>query len=50
MFNSLEPIKADPILGLLALYREDTSTQKMDLGLGIYKDESGETPVMSAVK
>ena len=50
MFNSLEPIKADPILGLLALYREDTSTQKMDLGIGIYKDESGETPVMSAVK
>lgn len=50
MFNSLEPIKADPILGLLALYREDTNTRKMDLGIGIYKDESGETPVMSAVK
>ena len=50
MFNTLKPMSADPILGLLALYLEDHNTHNIDLGIGIYKDESGETPVMSAVK
>ena len=50
MFNTLKPMSADPILGLLAFYREDHHTHQIDLGIGIYKDESGETPVMSAVK
>ncbi|MDT8428458.1 MAG: amino acid aminotransferase [Pseudomonadales bacterium] len=50
MFQSLRPLTADPILGLMAAYRADTNPAKIDLGVGVYKDEAGNTPVMSAVK
>lgn len=50
MFDSLNPLPADPILGLMAAFRVDTSPQKIDLGVGVYKDEQGNTPVMRAVK
>lgn len=46
---SLEPRPADALLGLMAAYREDSRPGKIDLGVGIYKDEDGRTPVMSAV-
>ncbi len=50
MFQSLSPLAADPILGLMALYRADQNPLKVDLGVGVYKDEQGNTPVMTAVK
>lgn len=50
MFQSLSALPADPILGLMASYRADTNPKKIDLGIGVYKDESGHTPVMSAIK
>lgn len=50
MFENLELLPADPILGLLAAYRDDPNPLKVDLGIGVYKDESGDTPIMSAVK
>ncbi|GIU17166.1 MULTISPECIES: amino acid aminotransferase [unclassified Shewanella] len=50
MFNKLTAMPADPILGLLTKYREDTQPQKVDLGVGVYKDESGHTPILSCVK
>lgn len=50
MFQSLQAIPADPILGLVASYRADNSPNKIDLGIGVYKNESGDTPIMSAVK
>ena len=50
MFETLKPLPADPILGLSAAYREDPSGDKIDLGVGVYKDESGATPIMAAVK
>lgn len=50
MFDSLNPLPADPILGLMATHRVDTNPQKIDLGVGVYKDEHGNTPVMRAVK
>lgn len=50
MFQSLEPLPADPILGLMAAYRADTNPMKIDLGIGVYKDEHGNTPVMASVK
>ncbi len=50
MFQSLETLPADPILGLMAAYRADENPKKIDLGIGVYKDENGNTPVMSAVK
>ncbi|SET41618.1 amino acid aminotransferase [Thalassotalea agarivorans] len=50
MFGSLQALPADPILGLLAKYREDTNPQKIDLGVGVYKDESGHTAILDCVK
>lgn len=50
MFQSLNPLPADPILGLMAAYRADSNPKKIDLGIGVYKDENGDTPIMSAVK
>jgi len=50
MFQSIERRPPDPILGLSAAYKSDTNPKKVDLGVGIYKDEQGNCPVMSAVK
>lgn len=49
MFEVLPQLPADPILGLSAAYREDTNPNKIDLGVGVYKDEQGNTPIVSAV-
>jgi aspartate aminotransferase len=50
MFQSLNSLPADPILGLMAAYRADPNPLKVDLGIGVYKDEKGNTTVMTAVK
>ena len=50
MFELLDAPKPDAILALMAAFREDARTDKLDLGVGIYKDASGATPVMSAVR
>ncbi len=50
MFGSLKAQPADPILGLLAKYREDANPQKIDLGVGVYKDEAGHTAILDCVK
>jgi len=50
MFDALRPLPADPILGLIATHRDDSNPRKIDLGVGVYKDEQGNTPVMRAVK
>lgn len=50
MFQALSPIPPDPILGLSAAYRADTNPKKVDLGVGVYKDAAGNTPVMRSVK
>jgi len=50
MFQSLQALPADPILGLMAAYRADNNPKKIDLGVGVYKDPAGNTPVMTAVK
>ena len=50
MFESLQPLPPDPILGLNAAFKADTNPKKVDLGIGVYKDEEGNTPVMRAVK
>ncbi len=50
MFQSLQALPADPILGLMAAYRADDNPKKIDLGVGVYKDANGNTPVMQAVK
>jgi aspartate aminotransferase len=50
MFQAIERRPPDPILGLTAAYKKDTNPNKVDLGVGVYKDEAGNTPVMTAVK
>lgn len=43
-------LPADPILGLMALYRADTNPRKVDLGVGVYRNAAGETPVLQSVR
>jgi aspartate aminotransferase len=50
MLHNLKAQPADKILALMAAYREDPRDTKVDLGVGVYKDASGNTPVMRAVK
>ncbi|MDF3414717.1 aspartate/tyrosine/aromatic aminotransferase [Sulfitobacter sp. M57] len=50
MFETLQSQPADKILALMQMYKEDTRTTKVDLGVGVYKDATGLTPVMRAVK
>lgn len=50
MFANLKEQPADKILALMAAFRADERTNKVDLGVGVYKDASGNTPVMRAVK
>jgi len=50
MFNVLQTLPPDPILGLTTAFKADPRTRKIDLGVGVYKDEQGHTPVMAAVK
>ncbi|WGS00478.1 aspartate/tyrosine/aromatic aminotransferase [Bradyrhizobium sp. ISRA443] len=50
MFEQLDVAPPDKILALIDLYRADTRTQKVDLGVGVYKDRDGKTPIMRAVR
>jgi aromatic-amino-acid transaminase len=50
MFETLQPQPADKILALMAQYRADPRATKIDLGVGVYKDATGLTPVMRAIK
>ncbi len=50
MLESLELAPPDKILSLMALYRDDPRAQKIDLGVGVYKDVAGATPVLGAVR
>ena len=50
MFQTLDVPPVDPILGLIAAFRNDPSPDKVDLGVGVYRDERGLTTVLEAVK
>ena len=50
MFENLPLLPPDPILGLMVAYREDPNPNKIDLGVGVYKTERGDTPVLESVK
>ena len=47
---NLEMLPPDPLLGLMAEFRRDARPAKIDLGVGVYRDDDGHTPVMKAVK
>jgi aspartate aminotransferase/aromatic-amino-acid transaminase len=48
-FSDLQALPPDALLGLMTAYREDKRAEKYDLGVGVYKDDQGNTPVLSAV-
>ena len=50
MFETLEQLPPDAIIGLIAEYKNDTRDDKIDLGIGVYRDAEGNTPVLSSVK
>jgi aspartate aminotransferase len=50
VFDSLEQLPPDAIIGIMALFRADPSPSKVDLSVGVYQDESGKTPILECVK
>lgn len=50
MFEKITAAPADPILGLADSFRSDPRENKINLGIGVYKDETGKTPVLTTVK
>lgn len=50
MLTNLKPLPADKILMLMQEYASDPRDTKIDLGVGVYKDATGHTPIMRAIK
>lgn len=50
MFESVTPLPADPLLGLMVAFAQDDNPNKVDLGVGVYRDSQGNTPIFSSVK
>lgn len=50
MWKNVEPAPPDSILGLTEAFRNDPSPDKVNLGVGVYKDDQGLTPVLECVK
>lgn len=50
MFETLTPAQPDKILALIDLFRDDPRSEKVDLGVGVYKDAAGRTPVFGAIR
>jgi aromatic-amino-acid transaminase len=49
-FSLSNSIAADPVLALMERFRADRRPRKIDLGVGVYRDEHGATPILAAVK
>jgi aspartate aminotransferase len=49
MFEQLKAIPPDPILGIIAAHAADPNPKKIDLGIGVYRDDSGNTPMLDCV-
>src|SRR3984957_9910322 len=50
LFQRLKQLSPDSILGLMAKFRADPSSSKVDLGVGVYRDLSGNTPILASVR
>lgn len=50
MFEKINAIQPDPILGIIAAHAADPNPKKIDLGIGVYRDESGNTPILDCVR
>jgi aromatic-amino-acid transaminase len=49
MFSNIPPYAGDPILGLIGAFERDPRADKVNLGVGIYQDESGKVPLLPSV-
>jgi aspartate aminotransferase len=49
MLDKLQAIAPDPILGILSAFVKDPNPDKIDLGVGVYRDERGQTPMLQSV-
>ena len=50
MFDRLEMAPPDAILGLTEAFKQDPNPQKINLGVGVYKDANNDTPILTSVK
>jgi aspartate/tyrosine/aromatic aminotransferase len=50
MFEAVQAAPPDPILGLTEAFKEDAHPGKVNLGVGVYMDDAGKTPILRAVK
>jgi len=50
MWKNIEAAPADSILGLTEAFKKETNPRKVNLGVGVYKDDAGNTPVLKSVK
>jgi aspartate/tyrosine/aromatic aminotransferase len=50
LFESLELLPPDAIISLIAEYHDDPREPKVDLGIGVYRNAAGATPVLDVVK
>lgn len=50
MFQNIQAAPPDSILGLTEAWKNDPNPKKVNLGVGVYKDESGNTPILASVK
>lgn len=50
MFEDVSPVPPDPLLGIMAEFAQDPNPNKVDLGVGEYKQEDGLTPIFECVK
>ena len=50
IFKNLQQQPPDKILALITAFKEDPRDQKLDLGVGVYKDPTGITPIMRSIK
>ncbi|MEZ5996358.1 MAG: aromatic amino acid transaminase [Hyphomonadaceae bacterium] len=50
MLETMAPSPPDPLLKIIKMFRDDPRPDKIDLGVGVYRDASGATPIMAAVK
>ena len=50
MFDHVNAVPPDPILGIIAAHAADPNPKKIDLGIGVYRDEQGDTPILECVK
>jgi aspartate aminotransferase len=50
MLDRLSAVPPDPILGIISAHAADPNPNKIDLGIGVYKDENGDTPILECVR